>query len=93
MGTISFQRGNVLCLDDKELQVNDLQIFRRFYTVIGLTYRGPRPAKKPKLKQEKHDRSSFGKVRSRTMGMQKSEELKDVIRVVYETICSFKYSC
>jgi len=36
------------------------------------------------LKQEKQDRGSVGKSKKQNYGMQKSEELKDVIQVVYE---------
>ena len=88
---LHFKEGMFYVWMDKELQVNDLQIFRRFTQVIGLTYRRHLDLQKAETQaREAQIETALERVRSRTMGMQKSEELKEVIRVVYEQFVHLK---
>jgi hypothetical protein len=88
---LHFKEGMFYVWMDIELQVNDLQIFRRFTQVIGLTYRRHLDLQKAETQaREAHIETALERVRSRTMGMQKSEELKEVIRVVYEQFVHLK---
>lgn len=69
----------------KPLPEEGLDIFKRFHNVFTLAYRRFIDIEKAIAQaREARIEAALEKVRSRTMGMQKSEELKDVIRVVYE---------
>jgi hemoglobin-like flavoprotein len=69
----------------KPLPEEGLNIFKRFHNVFTLAYRRFIDIEKAIAQaREARIEAALEKVRSRTMGMQKSDELKDVIRVVYE---------
>ena len=64
-------------------ETND--ILQRLASVFDLTYTRFLDLKKAEAQsREAQIEASLERVRSRTMGMQKSEELKDVIQVIYE---------
>jgi signal transduction histidine kinase len=75
----------------KAISDNELEIFKRFHLVFKLAYRrfidiqhAEEQAREAKIEV------ALERVRSRTMGMQKSEELKEVIQVVYEQFIHLK---
>jgi serine phosphatase RsbU (regulator of sigma subunit) len=66
-------------------------IFKRFAKVFEQTYTRFLDLKKAEAQaREAQIEAALEKVRSRSMGMQKSEELKNVIRVVYEQFVHLK---
>jgi signal transduction histidine kinase len=81
----NFKEGGVFAWTDKELSENDIQIFRRFTSVLSLTYRRYLDLKEAEAQtRDALIEAALEKVRSRSMGMQKSDELKEVIQLVYE---------
>lgn len=67
------------------------EIFKRFAQVFDLTYTRFLDLQKAEAQaREAKIEAALERVRSRTMGMQKSEELKEVIRVVYEQFIHLK---
>ena len=75
----------------KPLPEEGLDIFKRFHNVFTLAYRRFIDIEKAIAQaREAQIEAALERVRSRTMGMQKSEELKDVIRVVYEQFVHLK---
>jgi hypothetical protein len=65
----------------------NLEIFRRYTSVLSLTYRRYIDLKEAEAQaREAKIEAALERVRSRSMGMQKSEELKEVIQVVYEQL-------
>lgn len=62
-------------------------LLRRFSNVFGLAYRRYADLKKAEAQaREAQIETALERVRSRGLGMQKSEELKEVIQVVYEQL-------
>ncbi|MDP3442492.1 MAG: SpoIIE family protein phosphatase, partial [Ignavibacteria bacterium] len=61
-----------------ELSTNELNVFRRFSSVLSLTYRRFNDLKKAEAQaREAQIETALEKVRSRTMAMQQSDELTD----------------
>ncbi|MCB0742330.1 MAG: SpoIIE family protein phosphatase [Ignavibacteriae bacterium] len=82
---LHFKEGGVFAWTDKEFTENELEIFRRYTSVLSLTYRRYIDLKEAEAQaREANIEVALEKVRSRTMGMQKSEELKEVIRIIYD---------
>ena len=82
-----FKEGGVFAWNDEEFTANELEIFRRYTSVLSLTYRRFIDLKDAEAQaKEAQIEAALERVRSRSMGMQKSEELKEVIRVVYEQL-------
>ncbi len=80
-----FAGGSIFAWTEKELPEDELKIYRRFTSVLGLTYRRYKDLKEAEAQaREAQIEAALERVRSRSMGMQKSEELKEVIQVVYE---------
>ncbi len=72
-------------LGEAPLPDDKVQILKRFTNVIDLTYtRYDDVVKAEAQTREAQIETALERVRSRSMGMQKSEELKEVIQVVYE---------
>ncbi len=75
----------------KQIDESQIKILKRFRNVFDLAYRrytditlAESQAKEAKIE------AALERVRSRSMGMQKSEELKEVIQVVYEQFVHLK---
>ena len=72
---------------------NEIAILKRFAKVFEQAYIRFLDLQKAEAQvKEAHIEAALERVRSRTMGMQKSEELKEVIRVVYEQFVHLKIS-
>ena len=88
MPTIMLIIGNYTSLLYTEEENN---IFKRFAVVFEQSYTRFLDLKKAEAQaREAQIEAALERVRSRTMGMQKSEELKEVIRVVYEQFVHLK---
>jgi ketosteroid isomerase-like protein len=89
--TFFFPEGSLNVVSHIELSEEDRNIVIRFAKVFGLVYTRFLDLKKAEAQaREAKIETALEKVRSRTMGMQKSEELKDVIQVVYEQFVHLK---
>jgi serine phosphatase RsbU (regulator of sigma subunit) len=77
--------GGLQTVGDKALSDSNLDILARFGKVFDLTYTRFNDLQKAEAQaREAQIEAALERVRSRTMGMQKSEELKEVIQLVYE---------
>lgn len=75
------------------LTEEEIDLFKRFLKVFELAYRRYLDIEKAEAQaREAKIEAALERVRSRTMGMQKSEELKEVIRVVYEQFVHLKFN-
>lgn len=80
-----FKEGFVFAWTVKKLSEEKLNIFRRFSIVLSLTFRRYLDIKESEAQaRESKIETALERVRSRTMGMQKSKELKEVIQLVFE---------
>ncbi len=80
-----FPEGTLFVFTLEPLSSETILIFNRFAAVFGQTYRRYLDLLKAEAQaREAQIEAALERVRSRTMGMQKSEELKEVIQVVYE---------
>ena len=79
-----FLQGNLLFITYEHFpEMHD--VFKRFAKVFEQTYTRFLDLQKAEAQaREAQIEAALERVRSRTMGMQKSEELKEVIQVVYE---------
>jgi signal transduction histidine kinase len=67
------------------LNKKEVNLFKRFLKVFELSYRRYLDIEKAEAQsRESQIEAALERVRSRSMGMQKSEELKEVIQLVYE---------
>ncbi|MBS1552176.1 MAG: nuclear transport factor 2 family protein [Bacteroidetes bacterium] len=86
-----FPEGTLFVFTLEQLSDEANNIFKRFASVFGQTYRRYLDLQKAEAQaREAQIEAALERVRSRTMGMQKSEELKDVIQVVYEQFVNLK---
>ncbi len=77
--------GGLQTVGEEPLSDENLNILSRFGKVFDLTYTRFNDLKQAEAQaREAQIEAALERVRSRTMGMQKSEELKEVIQVVYE---------
>ncbi|MGB5781786.1 MAG: ATP-binding protein [Eudoraea sp.] len=77
--------GGIQTVGEEPLSDESLNILGRFGKVFDLTYTRFNDLKQAEAQaREAQIETALERVRSRTMGMQKSEELKEVIQVVYE---------
>jgi len=82
-----FKEGFVFAWTENKLSEEELQIFRRFTSVLSLTYRRYMDLKEAEAQaREAKIEASLEKVRSKTMAMQSSDELADTAAVVFSTI-------
>ncbi|MBS1753048.1 MAG: nuclear transport factor 2 family protein, partial [Bacteroidetes bacterium] len=82
-----FDGGSLVMVTMNPPEENSRALLRRFADVFGLAYRRFSDLQKAEAQaREAQIEAALEKVRSRTMGMQKSEELKDVINLVYEQL-------
>ncbi len=75
----------------KPINDSQIKILKRFRNVFDLAYRRYIDITKAEAQaREAQIEAALERVRSRSMGMQKSEELKEVIRIVYEQFVHLK---
>ena len=80
-----FEQGAVWVYSLLKHSEPEKDILKRFATGFSLTFRRYQDLKKAEAQaKEAQIEAALERVRSRSMGMQKSEELKEVIQVVYE---------
>ncbi|MGB3079927.1 MAG: ATP-binding protein [Saprospiraceae bacterium] len=80
-----FAEGSLNVVTHQPLTEDECNLIVRFAKVFGLIYRRFLDLKMAEAQaREAKTEAALERVRSRTMGMQKSEELKEVIQVVYE---------
>ncbi len=83
--------GGLQTVGDAPLSDANLDILSRFGKVFDLTYTRFNDLKQAEAQtKEAQIEAALEKVRSRTMGMQKSEELKEVIKLVYQQLTHLK---
>jgi len=83
--TFNFKQGYLLITGGALLTADQVEMVVRFAKVFEMTYRRFLDLKQAEAQaRESQIETALEKVRSRSMGMQKSEELKEVIQVVYE---------
>ena len=83
--TFNFKQGYLLIVGGKLLTVEQQEMITRFANVFQQTYTRFLDLKKAEAQtRESQIELALERVRARTMAMQKSEELKDVIQTVYE---------
>ncbi len=80
-----FDQGAIWTYSLQTHSESDREIMKRFASVFSLTFRRYQDLKKAEAQaRESQIEAALERVRSRSMAMQKSEELKEVIQVVYE---------
>ena len=80
-----FKEGDVYAWTEQELAENELEIYRRFTTVISLTYKRYKDLQKAEAQaRESQIQLALERVRARTMAMQKSEELPETSHILFE---------
>ena len=83
--------GGLQTVGDEPLSDSNLDILERFGKIFDLTYTRFNDLLKAEAQaREAQIEAALERVRSRSMGMQKSEELNEVIRVVYEQFVHLK---
>lgn len=82
-----FKEGGVFVWSETELSENDLQIFRRFTSVLSLTHRRYLDLKEAEEQtREAQIEVALERVRSRTMSMHQSDELAETAAVVFKQL-------
>ena len=80
-----FKEGGVFAWTDKELAESDLQIFRRYTSVLSLTYRRYKDLKEAEAQaREAQIEAALERVRAKSMAMHKSEQLAETAKVLFE---------
>jgi hypothetical protein len=80
-----FPEGTLFAFTSEPITIDNSQIFKRFAGVFGQTYRRYLDLLSAEAQaREAQIEAALERVRSRSMAMQKSEELKEVIQVVFE---------
>ncbi|MFN3998839.1 ATP-binding protein [Algoriphagus sp.] len=82
-----FNEGSFYVVTNNEVPEDELQIFRRFSSVLSLTYRRFNDLQKAEAQaHEAKIEAALERVRSRTMGMQSSEELPEVANLLFTEV-------
>jgi signal transduction histidine kinase len=82
-----FKEGFVFCWTEKELQEEQLQIFRKFTSVLSLTHRRYMDLKEAEAQaREAKIETALERVRSKAMAMHSSEDLAETIKVFYQQL-------
>lgn len=80
-----FNEGGVYAWTKKEMNEDELQIYRRFTSVLSLTYKRYKDLKEAEAQtRETQIQLALERVRARTMAMQRSEELADTSQLLFE---------
>jgi serine phosphatase RsbU (regulator of sigma subunit)/ketosteroid isomerase-like protein len=86
-GTFNFPEGALFVFAEHPLTGETIQIFKRFASVFALTYRRYLDLKQAEAQaREAQIEAALERVRSRTMAMQKSEELADTAAIVFKQL-------
>jgi len=82
-----FKEGGVFAWTDKAYTDTELQIFRRYTSVLSLTYRRFLDLKEAEAQaREAKIEAALEKVRSRSLAMHTTNELGDVVKVIVEKL-------
>ncbi|MGZ3925894.1 MAG: hypothetical protein ACXVJG_02995 [Mucilaginibacter sp.] len=82
-----FPEGAIFAFTKDPIPVPSVQIFKRFAGVFGQTYRRYLDLQRAEAQaKESQIELALERVRACTMAMQKSDELKEIIKVVYEQL-------
>src|SRR4030095_6019837 len=88
---IFFSKGWLSFSSDKNIPGETFELLKRFGAVFEQTYTRFNDLKQAEAQaKEAHIETALEKVRSRSMGMQKSEELKEVIKIIYQQLSYLK---
>ncbi len=88
-----FPEGTIFAFSPEPLTPAATQIFKRFAGVFGLTYRRYLDLQKAEAQaRDAQIEAALERVRSRTMAMQHSDELRDVIQVIYEQLYQLNFN-
>jgi signal transduction histidine kinase len=80
-----FKEGGVFAWTDKEFTESELEIFRRYTSVLSLTYKRYMDLKEAETQaREAQIEAALEKVRARTMAMQSSDELAETAYELYQ---------
>ncbi|MEO7489793.1 MAG: hypothetical protein ABIU77_21935, partial [Ferruginibacter sp.] len=82
-----FPEGFVFAFTQEELSAEAMKIFKRFSGVFGQTYRRYRDLQKAEAQaKEAQIEAALEKVRSRTLAMQKSDEMAETVTVLFQQL-------
>ncbi|HEV7779716.1 MAG TPA: tetratricopeptide repeat protein, partial [Chitinophagaceae bacterium] len=82
-----FKEGGVYAWTDKELADDELKVYRRFTSVLSLTYKRYKDLKEAEAQaRESQIEAALERVRSKAMAMQKSDDLADAVKIVFEEL-------
>ncbi len=82
-----FPEGGVYAWTDKELGEEELNIYRRFTSVLSLTYKRYTELREAEAQtREAQIEVALERVRSKAMAMHKTEDLNDAVAVVFEEL-------
>jgi len=85
--TFIFDEGAIFVFSPEQLTAGDIQIYKRFTGVFGLTYRRFLDLQKAEAQaREAQIEAGLERVRSRTLAMQKSDELAQTAVVVFKEL-------
>jgi signal transduction histidine kinase len=88
-----FNEGSFYVVTENELSQEDIQTYRRFVSVLSLTYKRYNDLQRAEAQaREAQIEAALERVRSRSMGMQKSDELREVIQVIYEQLIQLNFN-
>jgi hypothetical protein len=80
-----FPEGGVYAWTEKEMKEDELKIYRRFTSVLSLTYRRYQDLKEAEAQaREAQVEAALERVRGKTMAMHKSEQLAETAKVLFE---------
>ncbi|HLG39098.1 MAG TPA: ATP-binding protein [Chitinophagaceae bacterium] len=80
-----FKEGGVYAWTEKEMAEDELQIYRRFTSVLSLTYKRFKDLQQAEAQaREAQIEAALERVRSKAMAMHKSEDINPAIAVVFE---------
>ena len=87
ISSVATKHGLVQAIGTEQLSSDDVSVLTRFAKVFDQTYTRFLDLQKAEAQaKEAQIEAALERVRSRTMGMQKSDELKDVVSVVFEQL-------
>jgi signal transduction histidine kinase/tetratricopeptide (TPR) repeat protein len=82
-----FPEGGVYAWTDKELSEEELNIYRRFTSVLSLTYKRYKDLQKAEGQaREAQIEVALERVRSKAMAMHRTDDLNDAVAVVFEEL-------
>ena len=89
--SFNFKEGGIFAYTKNELSEDDINIFQRFTEVFAQTYtRFLDIQKAEKQAREAQIEAALERIRSRSMAMQSSDELSEVVRVMYNEVEKLK---